>query len=154
MIFATVGTHQQPFQRLLDALGELEVDELVVQHGAGAAPANAARAEAFMPFDAMLECFRAADRVITHAGVGSVLCATREGHVPLVVPRRPELGEHVDGHQAELTRALGEQGSVIPVWETAELAALLAGALRRSEVKERAAPGLCVSVRAALLGYP
>jgi len=152
VIFATVGTHQQPFQRLLDALGELEVDELVVQYGAGAPPANAASAEAFMPFDAMLECFRTADRVITHAGVGSVLCATREGHVPLVVPRRPELGEHVDGHQAELTRALGEHGAVIPVWETAELAGLLAGAPRRAQPTERAEPELCASVRAALLG--
>ena len=152
MIFATVGTHQQAFQRLLDALGELEVDELVVQHGAGAPPANTTRAEAFMPFDAMLECFRAADRVITHAGVGSVLCATREGHVPLVVPRRPELGEHVDGHQAELTRALGAQGSVIPVWETAELASLLAAAPQRAALRERAEPKLCASVRAALLG--
>jgi UDP-N-acetylglucosamine transferase subunit ALG13 len=152
VIFATVGTHQQPFQRLLDALGELEVDELVVQHGAGQPPANAARAEAFMPFDAMLECFRAADRVITHAGVGSVLCATREGHVPLVVPRRPELGEHVDGHQAELTRALGAQGSVVPVWETAGLAGLLAAAPRRTEAAERAEPEICASVRAALLG--
>jgi UDP-N-acetylglucosamine transferase subunit ALG13 len=152
VIFATVGTHQQPFQRLLDALGELEAGELVVQYGAGEPPANAARAEAYMPFDAMLECFREAERVITHTGVGSVLCATREGHVPLVVPRRPELGEHVDGHQAELTRALGAKGSVVPVWETSDLAALLSAAPARGQGAQGAAPELCEGVRAALLG--
>jgi UDP-N-acetylglucosamine transferase subunit ALG13 len=152
VIFATVGTHHQPFQRLLEALGGLEVDELVVQYGSGSPPANAARAEAYMPFDAMLECFRAADRVITHAGVGSILCASREGHVPLVVPRRHDLGEHVDEHQAELTRALGEKGSVIPVWETADLAGLLASAPARGAGGVHTDPRLCESVRDALLG--
>ena len=56
----------------------------------------------------MLECFRSADKVVTHAGVGSILCADREGHVPLVVPRRHDLGEHVDDHQLELARALAD----------------------------------------------
>jgi UDP-N-acetylglucosamine transferase subunit ALG13 len=155
VIFATVGTHQQPFQRFLDALDALGTpggEELVVQYGAGEPPAGAARAEPFMPFDRMLECFRAAERVITHAGVGSVLCATREGHVPLVVPRRPELGEHVDGHQSELTEALGSKGVVIPVWEVEELPALLAAAPSRAEAAERREPELCGAVRAALLG--
>jgi UDP-N-acetylglucosamine transferase subunit ALG13 len=150
VIFVTVGTHQQPFERLLRALDGME-DELVVQFGHGQPPAAAARAEAFMPFDAMLAAFKEADTVITHAGVGSVLCATREGHVPIVVPRRAELGEHVDGHQAELTRALGERGSVVPVWDVEMLPdAVATAASRRSPAADREA-SLCPEVRRALL---
>lgn len=152
MIFVTVGTHHQPFQRLLDALNVFDGAELTVQHGCGKAPAGAARAAPYMRFDEMLECFREADVVITHAGVGSILCARREGHVPLVVPRRHELGEHVDEHQAELTRALTKRGTVIAVWDTAKLADLAATAPARAKHMEAVDPSLPRQVRAALLG--
>jgi UDP-N-acetylglucosamine transferase subunit ALG13 len=151
LIFVTVGTHHQPFRRLLDALEPLDPADLVVQHGPSEPPPGVARAERYMPFDAMLRCFEEADAVITHAGVGSILCARREGHVPLVVPRRHELGEHLDEHQAELTRALEAHRKVIAVWDAARLPELL------DEVPPRGKPGTPVdsslgsSVRAALL---
>jgi UDP-N-acetylglucosamine transferase subunit ALG13 len=152
LIFVTVGTHGQPFARLLDALGAID-DELVVQYGTGAAPPAAAEAVAFMPFDQMLANFRRAEKVVTHAGVGSILCAAREGHRPLVVPRRHDLGEHVDEHQAELTRRLEERGRVIAVWETTELPGLLAAAPARGAAGSIAAdPTLTAAVRGALRG--
>ncbi len=151
MIFVTVGTHQDPFTRLLDALAPLNGSELVVQHGSAPPPPGVARAEAYMPFDQMVECFRAAEKVITHAGVGSILCASREGHTPLVVPRRHDLGEHVDEHQAELTRALEARGRVIGAWDTAELPALLATVpVRQPVAKSASASPLTAAVRAAL----
>lgn len=149
MIFVTVGTHHQPFERLLGALDRL-YEELVVQYGPGEPPA-ALRAEPFMPFDEMLSCFREADTVITHAGVGSIICASREGHVPLVVPRRHDLGEHVDDHQVELTRALAERGSVVAVWDVDTLAETVTSAPPRRPVSETVEPALCPSVRDALL---
>ncbi|HSR94491.1 MAG TPA: glycosyltransferase [Solirubrobacterales bacterium] len=150
MIFVTVGTHHQPFERLLGALDGLG-DELVVQYGPGKPPAAALYAEAFMPFDAMLDRFREADTVITHAGVGSIICASREGHVPLVVPRHHELGEHVDDHQVELTRALAQRGSVVAVWDVDALAETVAAAPSRRPPATRPEPALCPSVRDALL---
>jgi UDP-N-acetylglucosamine transferase subunit ALG13 len=149
VIFVTVGTHHQPFERLLDALNSLD-DELVVQYGPGKPPA-ASYAEAFMPFDQMLKRFREADTVITHAGVGSIICASREGHVPLVVPRRHDLGEHVDDHQVELTRALAQRGNVVAVWDVDTLAETVASAPVRRPVSETVEPALCPSVRSALL---
>ena len=154
MIFVTVGTHHQPFQRMLDAVPLIEDTEAVVQYGPGAPPPGVARAEAYMPFDQMLECYRAASAVVTHAGVGSILCARREGHTPLVVPRQHALGEHVDDHQAELTRALERRGSVVAVWDTAELPRMLAELPPRRAEAEAEEPALCPSVRAALLGEP
>jgi UDP-N-acetylglucosamine transferase subunit ALG13 len=150
LIFVTVGTHQDPFGRLLDALAPLDGSELVVQYGSAPPPPGVARAEAYMPFDQMVECFRAAEKVITHAGVGSILCASREGHTPLVVPRRHDLGEHVDEHQAELTRALEQRGRVVGVWDTVELPGLLAAAAGRAAATAEPKSLLATSVREAL----
>jgi UDP-N-acetylglucosamine transferase subunit ALG13 len=152
LIFVTVGTHQQPFDRLLGALGELDAGELVVQYGPAEPPPGVARAEPYMPFERVLTCMREAETVITHAGVGSILCARREGHVPLVVPRRHDLGEHVDDHQAELTRALEPRGGIVAVWDVAELAAAVARSIRAAEPPSGDPGSLCASVRAALLG--
>ncbi len=152
MIFVTVGTHHDPFARLLDALGQLDPAELVVQYGPGQPPPGVARAEAFMPFEQMVELFGEAEKVVTHAGVGSILLARREGHTPVVVPRRHDLGEHVDEHQAELTRALAARGTVVPVYDLAELGQIVAAAPPRRPPAESVEPPLCPSVRAALSG--
>jgi UDP-N-acetylglucosamine transferase subunit ALG13 len=152
VIFVTVGTHHQRFDRLLDALGALDGERLVVQHGPGTPPPRVAEAQAFMPFDEMLARFAEAETVVTHAGVGSILCATRAGHVPLVVPRRADLGEHVDDHQVELTRALAARGSVVAVPDLALLAEAVSKAPPRGSAGQAGEPALCRSVRAALLG--
>jgi UDP-N-acetylglucosamine transferase subunit ALG13 len=99
----------------------------------------------------MLGCFRAADKVITHAGVGSIICAIREGHMPLVVPRRNEFGEHVDDHQVELTRALEQRGGVIAVWEVENLHEAITMAPSRQTPSQAEEPALCASVRQALI---
>jgi UDP-N-acetylglucosamine transferase subunit ALG13 len=152
VIFLTVGTHHQRFDRLLDALDVLAEEDLIVQYGPGAPPALATVAKPFMPFDEMLSHFRSADTVITHAGVGSILCASREGHVPLVVPRRADLGEHVDDHQVELTRKLAARGNVIAIWEMSELAGAVATARERGSGGLTVDPEFCGAVSAALSG--
>jgi UDP-N-acetylglucosamine transferase subunit ALG13 len=151
LIFVTVGTHHHPFQRLLDGLAALDPAELVVQHGPGRPPPGVARAEAFMPFDEVLACLDEAEKVITHAGVGSILCARRAGHTPLVVPRRSDLGEHVDEHQAGLCAALEERGAVIAVRDVGRLPELLARATVRGPAGAGQAAGeLSAAVRGAL----
>ena len=65
MIFVTVGTHHQPFDRLIRSLATLPADELVVQYGYAAPPRECLRAAPFMSFPEMLENFRDADAVIT-----------------------------------------------------------------------------------------
>ena len=154
MIFVTVGTHQQPFQRMLSALEALPASELVVQHGYGAPPSGVSHAAAFMSFGEMLEQFEAADTVVTHAGVGSILLALRVGHTPIVVPRYKRYGEHVDDHQVELTRALADAGRVVAAWDTAGLAATVRGAPPRRPPPERGQRPIHAAVRAALRGEP
>lgn len=155
MIFVTVGTHGQPFPRMLAGVAQLpDQAEIVIQYGHAAAPVGVKHAAAFMPFGEMEKHFEAADLVITHAGVGSILCARRAGHRPIVVPRYHELGEHVDDHQVELTRALAELGEVTPVWRDEEMPAVVAAARKRAPAAATAGGGgaLQQAVRIALLG--
>jgi len=148
VIFATVGTHAQPFTRFLDALATLPGD-VVVQYGHNPPPAGVREAVAFMPFHVLNEHMRAADVVVTHAGVGSVLCAREAGHVPVVVPRLHRYGEHVDDHQLELVEALGADGHVIPVTDMSELPAAVERAGRHADI-DRAPKPLHAAVRDAL----
>ncbi len=152
MIFVTVGTHQQPFVRLVEALAALPSEELVVQHGPAPAPAGVAKAVPFLSFPEMLDNFDRADVVVTHAGVGSILLATNAGHVPIVVPRLKERGEHVDDHQVHLINELERDNRVKVVWDTSRLAEAVAAAPPRGEPLQRKPGPLQASVRAALLG--
>ena len=153
MIFAALGTHRDPMSRLIEALESLPSDELVVQHGFSPPPQRARCAVGFMPFDEMVACFEAADVVITHAGVGSVLSAVRAGHAPIVVPRLRRLGEHVDDHQVEFARALAQHRAVRPVWDVRKLPDAVASYPARRDVYavEGELP-LHHAVRAALRG--
>jgi UDP-N-acetylglucosamine transferase subunit ALG13 len=151
MIFVTVGTHQQPFERLVRALAQLDGASLVVQHGYAEPPSGVAVATAFMPFPEMLRNFDEADTVITHAGVGSILCATNAGHVPIVVPRLKRHGEHVDDHQVQLVRELERAGRVIVVEDVDRLSAALTQVPPRRAPRERGAGPLQEAVQAAML---
>jgi UDP-N-acetylglucosamine transferase subunit ALG13 len=150
VIFVTFGTHHQPFPRLLEALASLPGDDLVVQHGHSPAPSGVREAVEFLGFGEMLEHVRTADVVVTHAGVGSILLARREGHMPVVVPRLHRHSEHVDDHQVELTDALSEQGKVIAVRDLALLADAVAGVPPRGAPRPPEPGPLHRAVRAVL----
>jgi UDP-N-acetylglucosamine transferase subunit ALG13 len=152
VIFVTVGTHQQPFQRLIEALSALPADELVVQYGYAEPPPGVARSVAFMSFPEMLEHFERADAVITHAGVGSILCAANAGHVPAVVPRLRRHGEHVDDHQLQLVDQLEHLGYVRVVTDVGDLAAVVSTLPPKDNPRARLPGPLQQTVHAALRG--
>jgi UDP-N-acetylglucosamine transferase subunit ALG13 len=151
VIFVTVGTHHQPFARLLDAVAALGRDDVVVQHGHSPPPAGVATAVAFMSFAEMEARMREAEAVVTHAGVGSILLALRCGHTPIVVARLRRHGEHVDDHQVELTEALAGRGVVVALDDTARLEAVLSPPPPRRTAAAPAEGDLHRAVRAALL---
>lgn len=63
-----------------------------------------------VPEDEFRELVRGADAVVSHAGAGTALTCLELGASPVLVPRRADLREHVDGHQEELARVLGGRG--------------------------------------------
>jgi UDP-N-acetylglucosamine transferase subunit ALG13 len=134
VIFATVGSHPTyRFERFLRALESLEGEEIVVQHGPGEPPANAARAVPWMTFAEIVDHMERASHVVSHAGVGTILCAVRAEQVPIVFPRLQRYGETVDDHQLELGRRLTADGQVVLVEDESELAAAVGCSPRRGE---------------------
>ena len=131
MIFATLGTHHQPFERFLHAAVAFAADrELIVQHGYTpplASPSSVSWRQWLTPQE-MGVSMRAASVVITHAGVASVVDALRAGHYPVVLPRSGHLGEHVDEHQIQIVAALAAMGLVIPFRDDTALETTLAPA--------------------------
>jgi UDP-N-acetylglucosamine transferase subunit ALG13 len=111
MIFVTVGTNEAPFDRLLEGVDALNLDEeLVVQHGPSPIRPRRADCHEFLAFDQIVEYVRAARVVISHAGVGSVLVALANDKHPVVVPRLRQFGEAVDDHQLSFARRLHREG--------------------------------------------
>ncbi|MFC0509385.1 glycosyltransferase [Micromonospora costi] len=115
-VLVAVGTDKHPFDRLLGWLGEWHVDvadlvDLTVQHGHTAAPAVPG-AVPFLAHDALQAAMADADLVVCHGGPATILESRRHGRLPIVVPRDPARGEHVDDHQQLFARRLGAAGMV------------------------------------------
>jgi UDP-N-acetylglucosamine transferase subunit ALG13 len=88
-------------------------------------PGHAAQWQAYLEFDALQAAMRDAAAVVCHGGPGTILGARHVGAVPIVVPRRHRLGEHVDDHQLAFCRRLAADGGVFLAETEAELHELL-----------------------------
>jgi UDP-N-acetylglucosamine transferase subunit ALG13 len=150
LIFATVGSHPTyKFERLLRALEGVD-GELVVQYGPGRPPQNATVAVPWMRFEEIVANIERADRIVSHAGVGTILCAVQAGRVPVVFPRLKRFDETVDDHQLDLARRLAMTGKVIVVEDDAALAAAIAAAAPAGTVDDGSGAALIDAVRAEL----
>ena len=127
MIFVTVGTHEQQFNRLIKAVDELKAngtvsDSVFMQTGYSTYEPKNCNHSKFVPFKQMKVLMSRADVVITHGGPSSFIEAMAVGKVPVVVPRRGDFGEHVNNHQADFVRIVAErQGGIVPVYDVSDL---------------------------------
>jgi len=129
MLVVSTGTNGKPFDRLLRAVAGLAIDEeLVVQHGPSTIRIRGAANVEYFSFVEYQQLVAAADTVVTHAGVGSVLVALLAGKRPIVVPRLACLGEAVDDHQLEFGHRLAAAGSAVLVEADGDLGAAVVGA--------------------------
>lgn len=151
MIFVTVGSSPVPFERLMRALELLPAPELIVQHGPSKPPPCAA-AHDFLPFGRILELMAQADLVVSHAGVGSIMCALQAGHVPIVFPRLARHGETVDDHQTQLAFELARRGTVVIATDGLQLRAAVESASSRGAPRPLHGEALTAAVRAAIHG--
>jgi UDP-N-acetylglucosamine transferase subunit ALG13 len=136
---------------MMCSLSALPAQELHVQHGP-ASPPDCASAYRFLPFSRMVELIERADVVVTHAGVGSIMCALRAGHVPIVFPRLKRYDETVDDHQAELAEAMARRGSVTVAWTPEELCEAIAAVAPRAGAQMLDGGALSSAVRRAIHG--
>lgn len=144
-VLVVVGTDKHPFDRLVDWLRGWQRTHpdrvvLTVQHGHTGA-ADVPGAVAFLGHDELQAAISTADLVICHGGPATILEVRRHGRVPIVVPRDPSHGEHVDDHQLRFARRLGAAGLVVVCETRAEFVAeLTAGLAEPSRFVVRADP--------------
>jgi UDP-N-acetylglucosamine transferase subunit ALG13 len=125
MILVTVGTHEQPFDRLIVAAGALPGQERVLVQ-AGVSRLRPPRCEVvdWLEPDDLQEAMRRARIVVCHGGPATIFEAVAAGHVPIVVPRDPRRGEHVDDHQVRFVRRIASR--VHALYDPAGLASAVA----------------------------
>ena len=129
MIFVTVGTHEQQFNRLVSYMDEwasLHDEEVVIQSGFSTYEPKSAKYSKLYPYKTMVELVDKARTVITHGGPSSFIMPLQIGKVPVVVPRMKEFDEHVNDHQLDFARAVAErQGNIIVIEDVTKLSETL-----------------------------
>jgi UDP-N-acetylglucosamine transferase subunit ALG13 len=114
VILVIFGTERWPFPRLSTAADRLAEaypsEDVIVQTGHHEPVPEHADVRPWLGFDEFERLITEARIVVTHAGSGSILTTLATGKVPVVMPRRVSLGEHVDDHQVELAERMAELG--------------------------------------------
>lgn len=125
MIFVTVGTHEQPFNRLVQKMDELKRDGVIaedvfIQTGYSTYEPKCCQWSRLLPYLKMIEKVAAARIVITHGGPSSFIMPLQTGKIPIVVPRQKQFDEHVNDHQVEFCRVVAQRMGTILVVEDME----------------------------------
>ena len=114
MIFVTVGTHEQPFDRLLKCIdrmieeGKIK-ESVVVQKGYTDYEMKNCKSYKMLEYDEMQQYIKNARIVVTHGGPASFLNVLSFNKIPIVVPRRKEFNEHINDHQFEFAKQVEER---------------------------------------------
>ena len=125
MIFLTVGT-VLPFDRLVKAVDEavkagLAGGEVFAQIGAGGYRPRHMDWVETLDRAAFEDYADRADRLVGHAGIGTIVAALGARKPLLVMPRRAELGEHVNDHQLYTAREFASRGHILSAGDESEI---------------------------------
>lgn len=106
MIFVTVGTHEQQFNRLIKKIDQLKKDghikdDVFIQTGFSDYIPESCDWKKFLSYEEMIQKIKDAKIVITHGGPSSFILPLQYGKTPIVVPRMKKYDEHVNDHQVE-----------------------------------------------------
>lgn len=123
-VLAAVGTDHHPFDRFVQWMDNWHSQhtecEVFVQRGTTDMVPKVGSAKWLDPddLDAMMH---RADAIVCHGGPSTIMEARQAGVVPVVIPRDPAKGEHVDDHQMRFTEFMAAKGAILSVRTEAEL---------------------------------
>lgn len=122
MIFVTVGTHEQPFDRLVKCIDEMVgnkiiTEKVIIQKGYTYYEPTYCETYKLIGYDKMNEFINEARIVITHGGPSSFIAPITVGKIPIVMPRLKKFNEHVNDHQLEFARQVEKKMKNIIVVE-------------------------------------
>ena len=126
MIFVTVGTHEQQFNRLIKEVDRLKgegliQDDVFIQTGFSDYEPVHCQWKALISYDEMNRYMDEADIVITHGGPATFMGVISKGKRPIVVPRQEKFGEHVNDHQVEFVKKISREYGLIIVEDVKKL---------------------------------
>ena len=142
MIFVTVGTHEQPFDRLVQKVDELKrdniiKDDVIIQTGFSTYEPKYCQWSKLIPYQQMVKNVADARIVITHGGPASFIMPLQIGKTPIVVPRQHKFNEHVNDHQVEFVRNVAQRmGTIIPVEDIETLGEVVSNYNKLMETKK------------------
>ena len=123
MIFVTVGTHEQQFDRLvsyMDKWAGKNDESVVIQTGYSRYEPKNCKWNRLYSYDEMAELNDKARIVISHGGPSSFIMSLKAGRIPIVVPRMAEYNEHINDHQVDFCREIMKRWGNIIVVENVE----------------------------------
>jgi UDP-N-acetylglucosamine transferase subunit ALG13 len=155
MIFVTVGV-QLPFDRLVRAVDDWASTrgrrDVLAQVGATAYSPSAIEARAFLTADEFAALVEAADLIVAHAGMGSIITALELGKPLFILPRRAELGEHRNDHQLATAERMAAQANVSVAEDEQVLVRMLDG-FRAPQAASACASGASERLLAELTAF-
>ena len=118
MILASLGTHAAPMRELEAVLADWSKREPVVLCSAAHESPPGVDCRGLVAPRVLRALIREARVVVCHAGPASLHDCWESGVRPVVIPRSPRRGEHVDDHQERFAARLPPRlAQVVPVSE-------------------------------------
>lgn len=131
MIFVTVGTHEQSFERLVKKVDELKRDKIIdedviIQKGYTDYEPRYCESYKLIGYNDMQKYLEDARIIITHGGPASFIAPLTIGKIPIVVPRQKDFNEHVNNHQKDFVeQVVARDNSIIPCYNIDDLEKLI-----------------------------
>lgn len=140
MIFVTVGTHEQAFNRLLKKIDELIQtnqisDDVVVQHGYSDYKMQNAFSKSLMGSDEFKNYLECCDLLICHGGASTYLEALKNNKKVVIVPRLAKFDEHVNDHQLWYIKEVSDQYKLNYVEDIDDLMSVINKVLNQETVQ-------------------
>lgn len=115
-----------PFDRLLEKIDKLIFEhvieeEVFAQIGYCNYEPKYYKYQRFLNRDEFSDQIKKATMVITHAGTGAIMGGVKLRKRVIAVPRLRKYDEHVDDHQVQIVKELGEMNLIEPCFELEEL---------------------------------
>ena len=132
LVVVSVGTDHHRFDRLVGWMDRWAADhsaiKVIIQRGS-AAPTDHAESHPMIPYRDLCDLFAIATAVVTHGGPSTVMDIRAAGRLPIVFPRDPAHGEHIDDHQLRFGHHLARHQLAKIVYQHHELGLALDEAL-------------------------
>ncbi len=131
MIFVTVGTHEQSFERLVKKVDELKRDKIIdedviIQKGYTDYEPQYCESYKLIGYNDMQRYLDDARIIITHGGPASFIAPLTIGKIPIVVPRQKKFNEHVNNHQKDFVeQVVARDSTIIPCYNIGDLEGLI-----------------------------